>query len=173
MTYFWDLNPYTVYSRDFKTLRAKLFCFWTDTCYIRIYDVFMLFNVRYNLSTSNSAIAALLCALYPHFPAHSTDNRWEPHSHIHTQKLRAHWYFMLMLLSLLQLPPSGPAAPGCVSCWATPVGPCGCGLPEALLRPIRGYLQGKCGKMDPVDTKKSVIFLAVYSECQTFMVRST
>ncbi|KAJ8787961.1 hypothetical protein J1605_005619 [Eschrichtius robustus] len=30
---------------------------------------------RYSLSTSNSSIAALLCALYPHFPAHSTDNR--------------------------------------------------------------------------------------------------
>lgn len=37
----------------------------------------MLFCFRYTLSTSNSAIAALLCALYPHFPAHSTDNRWE------------------------------------------------------------------------------------------------
>lgn len=37
----------------------------------------MLFCFRYALSTSNSAIAALLCALYPHFPAHSTDNRCE------------------------------------------------------------------------------------------------
>nr|XP_061821876.1 anaphase-promoting complex subunit 1 [Nerophis lumbriciformis] len=37
---------------------------------------------RYNLSTSNSAIAALLCALYPHFPSHSTDNRY------HLQALR-------------------------------------------------------------------------------------
>lgn len=37
----------------------------------------MLFCFRYALSTSNSAIAALLCALYPHFPAHSTDNRSE------------------------------------------------------------------------------------------------
>ncbi|XP_012733859.2 anaphase-promoting complex subunit 1 isoform X1 [Fundulus heteroclitus] len=37
---------------------------------------------RYSLSTSNSAIAALLCALYPHFPAHSTDNRY------HLQALR-------------------------------------------------------------------------------------
>uniref|UniRef100_A0A8C8G337 Anaphase-promoting complex subunit 1 n=1 Tax=Oncorhynchus tshawytscha TaxID=74940 RepID=A0A8C8G337_ONCTS len=37
---------------------------------------------RYTLSTSNSAIAALLCALYPHFPAHSTDNRY------HLQALR-------------------------------------------------------------------------------------
>uniref|UniRef100_A0A6Q2YLC4 Anaphase-promoting complex subunit 1 n=1 Tax=Esox lucius TaxID=8010 RepID=A0A6Q2YLC4_ESOLU len=37
---------------------------------------------RYTLSTTNSAIAALLCALYPHFPAHSTDNRY------HLQALR-------------------------------------------------------------------------------------
>uniref|UniRef100_A0AAQ4Q8D6 Anaphase promoting complex subunit 1 n=1 Tax=Gasterosteus aculeatus aculeatus TaxID=481459 RepID=A0AAQ4Q8D6_GASAC len=37
---------------------------------------------RYTLSTSDSAIAALLCALYPHFPAHSTDNRY------HLQALR-------------------------------------------------------------------------------------
>ncbi|XP_054606223.2 anaphase-promoting complex subunit 1 isoform X3 [Nothobranchius furzeri] len=37
---------------------------------------------RYTISTSNSAIAALLCALYPHFPAHSTDNRY------HLQALR-------------------------------------------------------------------------------------
>uniref|UniRef100_A0A3Q1II57 Anaphase-promoting complex subunit 1 n=1 Tax=Anabas testudineus TaxID=64144 RepID=A0A3Q1II57_ANATE len=37
---------------------------------------------RYTLSTSNSSIAALLCALYPHFPAHSTDNRY------HLQALR-------------------------------------------------------------------------------------
>uniref|UniRef100_A0A3Q2P210 Anaphase-promoting complex subunit 1 n=1 Tax=Fundulus heteroclitus TaxID=8078 RepID=A0A3Q2P210_FUNHE len=37
---------------------------------------------RYSLSTSNSAVAALLCALYPHFPAHSTDNRY------HLQALR-------------------------------------------------------------------------------------
>ncbi|KAM4592171.1 anaphase-promoting complex subunit 1 isoform 1-T1 [Odontesthes bonariensis] len=37
---------------------------------------------RYTLSTSNSAIAALLCALYPHFPSHSTDNRY------HLQALR-------------------------------------------------------------------------------------
>ncbi|CAF97047.1 unnamed protein product, partial [Tetraodon nigroviridis] len=37
---------------------------------------------RYTLSTLNSAIAALLCALYPHFPAHSTDNRY------HLQALR-------------------------------------------------------------------------------------
>uniref|UniRef100_A0A671LZI8 Anaphase-promoting complex subunit 1 n=1 Tax=Sinocyclocheilus anshuiensis TaxID=1608454 RepID=A0A671LZI8_9TELE len=37
---------------------------------------------RYTLSTSNSAIAALLCSLYPHFPAHSTDNRY------HLQALR-------------------------------------------------------------------------------------
>ena len=41
-------------------------------------------NVRYTLSTSNSAIAALLCALYPHFPAHSTDNRWDHHTHTDT-----------------------------------------------------------------------------------------
>ncbi|XP_077585962.1 anaphase-promoting complex subunit 1 isoform X1 [Stigmatopora nigra] len=37
---------------------------------------------RFTLSTSNSAIAALLCALYPHFPSHSTDNRY------HLQALR-------------------------------------------------------------------------------------
>ncbi|XP_061646236.1 anaphase-promoting complex subunit 1 [Phyllopteryx taeniolatus] len=37
---------------------------------------------RFSLSTSNSAIAALLCALYPHFPSHSTDNRY------HLQALR-------------------------------------------------------------------------------------
>ncbi|TRY97620.1 hypothetical protein DNTS_004749 [Danionella cerebrum] len=37
---------------------------------------------RYTLNTSNSAIAALLCALYPHFPANSTDNRY------HLQALR-------------------------------------------------------------------------------------
>ncbi|KAM9809546.1 anaphase-promoting complex subunit 1 [Syngnathus typhle] len=37
---------------------------------------------RFSLSTSNSAIAALLCSLYPHFPSHSTDNRY------HLQALR-------------------------------------------------------------------------------------
>ncbi|KAJ3609963.1 hypothetical protein NHX12_022057 [Muraenolepis orangiensis] len=37
---------------------------------------------RLSLNTSNSAIAALLCALYPHYPAHSTDNRY------HLQALR-------------------------------------------------------------------------------------
>ncbi|XP_019719671.1 anaphase-promoting complex subunit 1 [Hippocampus comes] len=37
---------------------------------------------RFSLSTSNSAIAAMLCALYPHFPSHSTDNRY------HLQALR-------------------------------------------------------------------------------------
>ncbi|ELW51457.1 Anaphase-promoting complex subunit 1 [Tupaia chinensis] len=42
---------------------------------------------RYSLSTSNSSIAALLCALYPHFPAHSTDNRY------HLQALR-HLYVL-------------------------------------------------------------------------------
>ncbi|MBN3279981.1 APC1 protein, partial [Polyodon spathula] len=42
---------------------------------------------RYTLSTSNSAIAALLCALYPHFPSHSTDNRY------HLQALR-HLYVL-------------------------------------------------------------------------------
>ncbi|XP_030888221.1 anaphase-promoting complex subunit 1 [Leptonychotes weddellii] len=36
---------------------------------------------------SNSSIAALLCALYPHFPAHSTDNRY------HLQALR-HLYVL-------------------------------------------------------------------------------
>ncbi|KAI4812434.1 hypothetical protein KUCAC02_023822 [Chaenocephalus aceratus] len=41
-----------------------------------------LLFLGYTLSTSNSAIAALLCALYPHFPAHSTDNRY------HLQALR-------------------------------------------------------------------------------------
>uniref|UniRef100_A0A452U3R7 Anaphase-promoting complex subunit 1 n=1 Tax=Ursus maritimus TaxID=29073 RepID=A0A452U3R7_URSMA len=43
---------------------------------------------RYSLSTSNSSIAALLCALYPHFPAHSTDNR-----RYHLQALR-HLYVL-------------------------------------------------------------------------------
>lgn len=47
---------------------------------------FLFFNARYTLSTSNSAIAALLCALYPHFPAHSTDNRWAAHTHTHTHR---------------------------------------------------------------------------------------
>lgn len=42
---------------------------------------------RYSLCTTNSAIAALLCALYPHFPAHSTDNRY------HLQALR-HLYVL-------------------------------------------------------------------------------
>ncbi|GCC32345.1 hypothetical protein chiPu_0010806, partial [Chiloscyllium punctatum] len=42
---------------------------------------------RYSLCTSNSAIAALLCALYPRFPAHSTDNRY------HLQALR-HLYVL-------------------------------------------------------------------------------
>ncbi|CAN0504049.1 unnamed protein product [Rangifer tarandus platyrhynchus] len=42
---------------------------------------------RYSLSTSDSSIAALLCALYPHFPAHSTDNRY------HLQALR-HLYVL-------------------------------------------------------------------------------
>ncbi|XP_030051793.1 anaphase-promoting complex subunit 1 [Microcaecilia unicolor] len=42
---------------------------------------------RYTLSTSNSSIAAVLCALYPHFPVHSTDNRY------HLQALR-HLYVL-------------------------------------------------------------------------------
>ncbi|XP_068088385.1 anaphase-promoting complex subunit 1 isoform X1 [Hyperolius riggenbachi] len=42
---------------------------------------------RYSLSTSNSSIAALLCAIYPHFPVHSTDNRY------HLQALR-HLYVL-------------------------------------------------------------------------------
>ncbi|XP_072103052.1 anaphase-promoting complex subunit 1 isoform X1 [Mobula birostris] len=42
---------------------------------------------RYSMCTSNSAIAALLCALYPRFPAHSTDNRY------HLQALR-HLYVL-------------------------------------------------------------------------------
>ncbi|XP_075719012.1 anaphase-promoting complex subunit 1 [Rhinoderma darwinii] len=42
---------------------------------------------RYSLSTSNTSIAALLCALYPHFPVHSTDNRY------HLQALR-HLYVL-------------------------------------------------------------------------------
>ncbi|XP_063299741.1 anaphase-promoting complex subunit 1 isoform X2 [Pelobates fuscus] len=42
---------------------------------------------RYTLSTTNSSIAALLCALYPHFPVHSTDNRY------HLQALR-HLYVL-------------------------------------------------------------------------------
>ncbi len=41
----------------------------------QIFMTCFCFSHRYTLSTSNSAIAALLCALYPHFPAHSTDNR--------------------------------------------------------------------------------------------------
>uniref|UniRef100_A0A8C6NM56 Anaphase promoting complex subunit 1 n=1 Tax=Nothobranchius furzeri TaxID=105023 RepID=A0A8C6NM56_NOTFU len=44
--------------------------------------MFIFLPIRYTISTSNSAIAALLCALYPHFPAHSTDNRY------HLQALR-------------------------------------------------------------------------------------
>ena len=35
-------------------------------------------SCRYCLSQSNKAIAALMCALYPHFPATSTDNRSQP-----------------------------------------------------------------------------------------------
>ncbi|KAM7172817.1 anaphase-promoting complex subunit 1 isoform 5-T5 [Macrochelys suwanniensis] len=42
---------------------------------------------RYSLSTSDSSIAALLCALYPHFPVHSSDNRY------HLQALR-HLYVL-------------------------------------------------------------------------------
>uniref|UniRef100_UPI00358F4E60 anaphase-promoting complex subunit 1 isoform X2 n=1 Tax=Myxine glutinosa TaxID=7769 RepID=UPI00358F4E60 len=42
---------------------------------------------RYSLSTSNSSIAALLCALYPQFPAQSKDNRY------HLQALR-HLYVL-------------------------------------------------------------------------------
>ncbi|XP_078504893.1 anaphase-promoting complex subunit 1 [Lissotriton helveticus] len=42
---------------------------------------------RYSLSTSNASVAALLCALYPHFPVHSTDNRY------HLQALR-HLYVL-------------------------------------------------------------------------------
>ncbi|XP_059838868.1 anaphase-promoting complex subunit 1 [Hypanus sabinus] len=42
---------------------------------------------RYSICTSNSANAALLCALYPRFPAHSTDNRY------HLQALR-HLYVL-------------------------------------------------------------------------------
>lgn len=57
-----------------------------------------------------------------------------------------------MLLLLLQLPPAGPAAPGRAGCRATPAGPCGRGLPEALLRPLRGHLQGKFIKVGQADT---------------------
>ncbi|XP_078728043.1 anaphase-promoting complex subunit 1 isoform X4 [Lampetra fluviatilis] len=49
---------------------------------------------RCSLSTSNSAIAALLCALYPRFPAHSTDNRY------HLQALR-HLYVLAVEPRLL------------------------------------------------------------------------
>uniref|UniRef100_A0A8C6DUY4 Anaphase promoting complex subunit 1 n=1 Tax=Moschus moschiferus TaxID=68415 RepID=A0A8C6DUY4_MOSMO len=49
--------------------------------------IYLKTNNRYSLSTSNSSIAALLCALYPHFPAHSTDNRY------HLQALR-HLYVL-------------------------------------------------------------------------------
>ena len=31
---------------------------------------------RYCLSTGNKAIAGLLCAVFPHFPINSTDNRY-------------------------------------------------------------------------------------------------
>jgi len=31
---------------------------------------------RYTLSTSNTAIGALVCALYPHFPVSPLDNRY-------------------------------------------------------------------------------------------------
>jgi anaphase-promoting complex subunit 1 len=31
---------------------------------------------RYTLSTSNEAIGALVCALYPHFPITPVDNRY-------------------------------------------------------------------------------------------------
>ncbi|EMP36562.1 Anaphase-promoting complex subunit 1 [Chelonia mydas] len=43
--------------------------------------------IVYSLSTSDSSIAALLCALYPHFPVHSSDNRY------HLQALR-HLYVL-------------------------------------------------------------------------------
>jgi anaphase-promoting complex subunit 1 len=42
---------------------------------------------RYTLSTSNRAIGALVCALYPHFPITPTDNRY------HMQALR-HLYVL-------------------------------------------------------------------------------
>lgn len=48
----------------------------------------------------------------------------------------------LRFLPLLQLPPAGPAAPCRAGCRATSAGACGCGLSEALLRTIRGHLQG-------------------------------
>lgn len=57
-----------------------------------------------------------------------------------------------MVLLLLQLPPAGPAASGRAGCRATPAGPCGRGLPEALLRPLGGHLQGKFIKVAWADT---------------------
>lgn len=57
-----------------------------------------------------------------------------------------------MLLLLLQLPPAGSAAPGRAGCRATPAGPRGRGLPEALLRPLRGHLQGESIKVGQADT---------------------
>lgn len=57
-----------------------------------------------------------------------------------------------MLLLLLQLPSTGPAAPGRAGCRATPAGPRGCGLPEALLCPLRDHLQGKSIMVGQVDT---------------------
>lgn len=56
-----------------------------------------------------------------------------------------------MLLLLLQLPPAGPTAPSCACCRATPAGPRGRGLPEALLRPLRSHLQGKFIKAGQAD----------------------
>ncbi len=63
----WELNDVRVSVCERKNRERNVFSVF----------VIMLSYVRYTLSTSNSAIAALLCALYPHFPAHSTDNRWD------------------------------------------------------------------------------------------------
>ena len=39
------------------------------------FSAFSFFFCRYCLSSSNKAVAALLCSLYPHFPISSSDNR--------------------------------------------------------------------------------------------------
>lgn len=136
----WTLN---------KCSRSLMICVTRCKFSIQKNLYFIFFTARYTLSTSNSAIAALLCALYPHFPAHSTDNRWDARTHTHGPCAERHCC-VLMLLLVLQLPPAGSTAPGCVGRWAPPPGPGGRGLPEALLRPARGHLQGGRGHMCPV-----------------------
>uniref|UniRef100_A0A8C6KV77 Anaphase promoting complex subunit 1 n=1 Tax=Nothobranchius furzeri TaxID=105023 RepID=A0A8C6KV77_NOTFU len=62
-------------------MSSSSFLFSLSLCFLFLM-MFIFLPIRYTISTSNSAIAALLCALYPHFPAHSTDNRY------HLQALR-------------------------------------------------------------------------------------